>query len=138
MKEFTMSEEELQAIYDISRNQTPVIYVGVWLGMDSQEKANKLWKLMADRHGFVWDSVKPSGKGDRIFLAEPREVESIDTTKVSNVVVEDVDHKDYPDFCDAFIASADYDGMEMTEAQLDKLNEEYGDFVHEQVLESLH
>ncbi len=71
-QEFEMSEEQLQAIYDISRNQEPVIYVGVWLGLESkQEKANKLWQTMADEMGFVWDSVEPSVKGKRFFLAEP-------------------------------------------------------------------
>lgn len=72
-QEFEMSEEELQAIYDISRNQDPVIFVGVWLGMDTQEKANKLWQLMGDKYGFVWDSAEGSAKGKRFFLATPKE-----------------------------------------------------------------
>jgi len=72
-QEFEMSEEQLQAIYDISRNQTPVIYVGVWLGTDNrQEKANKLWKTMADEMGFVWDTVEGSSKGKKFFLAKPK------------------------------------------------------------------
>ena len=74
-KEFEMTEEELQAIYDISRNKTPVIHVGIWLGMDSQQRANKLWQIMGDKYGFVWDSVEAAyGKGDRFFTA-------IETTK---------------------------------------------------------
>jgi len=71
-QEFEMTEAELQAIYDISRNQEPVIFVGVWLGMDKQEKANKLWQIMSDNYGFVWDSVEPSAKGKRFFLATPK------------------------------------------------------------------
>jgi len=72
-QEFEMSEEQLQAIYDISRNQMPVIYVGTWMGTESkQEKANKLWQKMADDMGFVWDSVEPSSKGERFFLATPK------------------------------------------------------------------
>lgn len=71
-QEFEMSEEQLQAIYDISRNQMPVIYVGVWTGLDKQEKANKLWQTMADEMGFVWDSVEPSAKGKRFFIAEQK------------------------------------------------------------------
>ena len=71
-KQYEMTEEELQAIYDISRHQTPVIYVGVWLGMNSQEQANKLWHIMADKYGFKWDTVGPcSGKGHTFFMAEP-------------------------------------------------------------------
>lgn len=29
----------------------------------------------------------------------------------------------YPDFCDAFVAEADYDGEPMTEEELDQLND---------------
>ena len=72
-QEFEMTEDELQAIYDISRNQMPVIHVGVWMGLDSQERANKLWQIMADNYGFVWDSVEPSSRGKRFFLATPKE-----------------------------------------------------------------
>ena len=36
----------------------------------------------------------------------------------NNVVLEGIDHRDYPDYCDAFIDSADYDGKEMTDEQL--------------------
>jgi len=49
---------------------------------------------------------------------------------IDNIEIDGIDTKDYPDFCDAFIASADYDGKEMTEEQLDKLNED-SDFVYE-------
>jgi hypothetical protein len=49
---------------------------------------------------------------------------------IDNIEVEGIDAKDYPDFCDAFIASADYDGKEMTKEQLDELNED-SDFVYE-------
>lgn len=72
-QEFEMSEQEIQAIYDISKNQMPVMFIGVWTGMESkQEKANKLWQSMADNYGFVWDSVEPSARGDRFFLATPK------------------------------------------------------------------
>jgi hypothetical protein len=72
-QEFEMTEDELQAIYDISRNQMPVMFIGVWTGLDSkQEKANKLWQVMGDNYGFVWDSVEPSAKGVKFFLATPK------------------------------------------------------------------
>ena len=43
----------------------------------------------------------------------------LDTNKIDNVHVEGIDMADYPDFCDAFIDSADFDGIEMTEEELD-------------------
>tara|TARA_R110000796_G_scaffold135084_1_gene251225 strand:- start:828 stop:1013 length:186 start_codon:yes stop_codon:yes gene_type:complete len=49
---------------------------------------------------------------------------------IDNIEVDGIDTKDYPDFCDAFILNADYNGKEMTEKQLYELNED-GDFVYE-------
>ncbi len=36
----------------------------------------------------------------------------------------DVHHWDYPDYCDAFIENAEYDGKELSEEELDELNED--------------
>ena len=55
---------------------------------------------------------------------------------ITNIEVDGIDTKDYPDFSDAFIQSADYDGVSMTDEQLDELNEDY-EFVHEQVYANL-
>ena len=43
---------------------------------------------------------------------------------------------DYPDFCDAYISSATYDGREVTEAELEELNEDRS-FVCEAAVASL-
>ena len=55
---------------------------------------------------------------------------------INNIKLDGIDTKDYPDFCDAYIASADYDGKSITDEQLDKLNEDR-DFVYECVLKHL-
>jgi hypothetical protein len=57
--------------------------------------------------------------------------------QIDNIKFDDVDHKDYPDFCDAFVSSADMNGIEMSDEELYDLNENYGDFVHEKLIESL-
>ena len=62
---------------------------------------------------------------------------TIDFKLVDNVVVDGIDYSDYPDFCDAFIAEADYKGQPMTEEMLDVLNTEYTDFVLESVYSHL-
>ena len=54
----------------------------------------------------------------------------MDYKLIDNIDVEGIDTKDYPDFCDAFIAGADYDDKPMTDEQLDELNED-SDFVYE-------
>lgn len=61
----------------------------------------------------------------------------LDYNKITNIVVENIKDWDYPDFVDAYISSADYDGREMTEDELNTLNED-SNFVYEQVLEYLY
>ena len=61
----------------------------------------------------------------------------MDYSKIDNVKIEDIDHKDAPDFVDAFISSADYDGVEMTDEQLDEINED-SEYVYGQVLSYLY
>ncbi len=51
---------------------------------------------------------------------------------IEDVEVDGIDFQDYPDFVDAFISSAVYDGKEMSDEMLDELNENY-DFVYESV-----
>ena len=60
----------------------------------------------------------------------------IDYSKISNVTFENVDHKDRPDYCDAFIASFEIDGFKATEEQIDEINED-SDFIHELLMEYL-
>ena len=55
-----------------------------------------------------------------------------DYQKITSVELEDVHTDDYPDFTDAYIVAADYKGVEMTERELDFLNED-SDYVYEQV-----
>jgi len=61
----------------------------------------------------------------------------LDYSKVSNVFVAGIDMSDYGDFCDAYIESADYDGREMTEEELEILNED-SQFVNEAVFAQIH
>ena len=60
----------------------------------------------------------------------------MDYKKIDNIEMDGIDTKDYPDFCDAFICSADYDGVPMTEEQLDELNED-GDFLYANIMDYL-
>jgi len=41
----------------------------------------------------------------------------------SEVEFEGIDYKDAPEFCDAYIAYALYDGKEMTEEEIEELND---------------
>ena len=60
-----------------------------------------------------------------------------DLKKISNITVGGIDTTDYPDFCDAYIQSADYDGEPMTNDEIDELNDNHSDFVYDAVMDQL-
>jgi hypothetical protein len=60
----------------------------------------------------------------------------MDYSKIDNIEIDGIDTQDYPDFCDAYIVSADYNGVPMTEEERNTLNEDR-DFVHEKVFDKL-
>jgi len=61
----------------------------------------------------------------------------MDYKLITNIKVDGIDFNDYPDFVDAYIYSADYDGKPMTEEQIDELNENV-DFVYDCVYSQLY
>ena len=62
---------------------------------------------------------------------------TIDFELIDNVVVNGIDYSDYPDFCDAYVAEADYDGKPMSDEMIEVINYDYTDFVLEQVYSHL-
>ena len=60
----------------------------------------------------------------------------MDYKKIDNIEIDGINTKDYPDFCDAYIVSADYDGVPMTEEQLDEINDD-GQFQYECIMNDL-
>lgn len=73
MKDFEMTESQLEEILDAS-NPTPVMYLSGGKPMfDSpQENANHAWEKLGQLLGFEYMTVRPNGKGDRCFSAEPK------------------------------------------------------------------
>lgn len=61
----------------------------------------------------------------------------LDLNQIDNIEVDGIDTRDYPDFTDSFIGYADYKGKEMTDEQLDCLNDNYSDFVYEATMNHL-
>ena len=57
-----------------------------------------------------------------------------DVNKLDEIIIGGLDVRDYPDFCDAYIESATYEGVIMTYKQLDELNEQEPSFVNEYAL----
>jgi hypothetical protein len=62
---------------------------------------------------------------------------NISTSKLDNLSFSGIDTKDYPDFSDAMIESGDYKGRELTDEEIDYINEEFPDFVHDKLFEYL-
>jgi hypothetical protein len=60
-------------------------------------------------------------------------LKKLNRLKVEDVVVSGIDLKDAPDFSDAFISEAKYEGRPLTEDEIEELNED-SSFVHEQVM----
>jgi len=58
---------------------------------------------------------------------------------MQDIILGDVYMNDYPDFCDAYVESASFNGVELTEEQLDDLNDldDTKMYVNENAYESL-
>jgi hypothetical protein len=58
---------------------------------------------------------------------------NFDYTEISNIEFGGIDHADHPDYCDAYIVSASYNGVALTEEQIEELNEDKN-FVYEKLM----
>jgi hypothetical protein len=66
-----------------------------------------------------------------------RDEMQLDTRKLENVVMADVQMFDFPDFVDAYVEYAEINGVELTDAQYDEVNENY-EFLQQSAYESLY
>jgi hypothetical protein len=64
-------------------------------------------------------------------------MEKLNYDLIDNIEFEGIDHNDYPDYCDAYIISADYGGREMTEDEIEELNDDSG-FVYDKLMNFLY
>ena len=63
--------------------------------------------------------------------------EPICTTLVENIEFEGVEPEDHPDYANAYIQRAEHAGKEMTEDQLEKLQDDHPGFVYEKLMDHL-
>lgn len=72
------------------------------------------------------------------FTPEAEKEAIADKVDMSTIELDGVDPSDYPDFSDAFIASAQFnDGRELTDDELDQLTDELSDDMHQMAYDSL-
>lgn len=62
---------------------------------------------------------------------------ALDYSRIEDIELDGIHHWDSPDFVDAYICRAIYKGRDMTEAELERLNED-SDFVHQAVMDRLY
>lgn len=55
---------------------------------------------------------------------------------ISNVEVEGIDMRDYPDFSDSFLVGADYNGTPMSEEMIEYINDNHSDFVYDTIMDN--
>lgn len=95
----------------------------IWLSKEMvEDRGKKLLKLGCTDIKITEESKKMA-KGGRLLT---------DYSKISSVEVDGIDTNDAPDFVDAYISYAEYDGEPMTDEQLEELNQD-GDFVYSAV-----
>jgi len=62
----------------------------------------------------------------------------INFKKITVIEIDNINHYDYPDYVDAYISEADYNGKPMSDKMLDEINDNHRDFVYEQVMEYIY
>ena len=64
-------------------------------------------------------------------------MKELDYSLIDNIEFDGIDHGDYPDYCDAYIVYAEYDGREMTDEELELINDD-ASFVYESLMSYLY
>lgn len=90
----------------------PLLYIKVILGLTKLKRERQLEAKLRKEQKMIYD-----------------------TSKIENITVGGIDYSDYPDFSDAFIEAADYEGIEMTSEEIDYFTRQHPDFVAEKIHE---
>ena len=100
-------------------------------------------KPTANAHGICDSCTEPTTADeynaqwykDKLVISKQRKRDMLQLDKIEDIEFDGIDNEDYPDYSDAFIASATYLGREMTEDELDDLQESYPEWVYNQIME---
>jgi len=77
MKDFEMTQEQLDTLMDAMK---PIPMIALQCGEPSspQARANLAWNALGNTMDFDYKTVRPNGKGDRFFSAEPTDCQGIE------------------------------------------------------------
>ena len=62
----------------------------------------------------------------------------LDFSKIRHLEIEGIDFADYPDFVDCYAVAGEYGNRELTEEEIDYINDAHYGFVQERAYLSLH
>lgn len=57
----------------------------------------------------------------------------LEFSQVDDPIIADINMHDFPAFCDAFLVSGEYNGRQLTELELDWINDNEYDFIREYI-----
>lgn len=100
----------------------------IWLTEKYPKMGHWLWV-------YAWYTSKYSPK--KLWKRLKMRLTALDYSKIDDIELDGIDHRDYPDFCDAYICSASYKGRDMSDSELDRLNQD-SDFVYQCVLDKVY
>ena len=60
-----------------------------------------------------------------------------DLKLIDDIEIDGIDMRDYPDFCDAFLVSASYKGRELTEDELEYVQDSNPEWFYDQVWDTI-
>ena len=79
-----MSEADFVELLDASK-PTVCIKIGDYVPASPQENANRAWRKLGDKMGFMWDTVQPiPGQPPRFFSAVPKETPEAQTARLKH------------------------------------------------------
>ena len=134
--EFGIEDDELnhkfQQAKDLDPETDPIEVFKVWAKESYPELLVALG--MSDTTPPPEDSTEqePVAEGSGLMI-NGKEID------MRSLEIDGVNPRDYPDFSDAYISYATFtDGSELSDEEMDQLNDEHGDLVHELAYDSLH
>lgn len=70
-KRFELSDEQLERLYNASK-PVPYMVIGGVPPASPRENAEREWARIGEEMGFDWNTVEPTGEGDKFFKADEK------------------------------------------------------------------
>jgi hypothetical protein len=95
-------------------------------------------KIMENYPGFESKPTKSVKSSEhKLQKIQSLKVSQLDRSQISIEEWDGIDHNDAPDYCDAYIVSATYQGYSLSDAQIEELSEDQ-DFVYQSLMDYLY